>query len=193
RREFLFETVLASVSFPAVALANEKGNLLDAFRVYADETNKFEISIPQADWLVGRGEGDDARRSVTAFYPPQSSKSNVSLVITGLGADFTKLESFGKVDAFAETLIGGLDRSWQRPPGVAARLIDSKAANGLYYIEYTLKNPGESRRNLLTVMGISKSTDGFYNRLYTLTGQFVEEEEQEFAEKIRKAVSSFRL
>lgn len=30
----------------------------------------------------------------------------VTLVITGLGADFTRLESFGKVDAFAETLVG---------------------------------------------------------------------------------------
>ena len=26
--------------------------------------------------------------------------------------------------------IGGLDRSWQRPPGVAAKLIDSRASNG---------------------------------------------------------------
>lgn len=26
--------------------------------------------------------------------------------------------------------VGGLDRSWQRPPGVAAKLIDSKSANG---------------------------------------------------------------
>lgn len=30
----------------------------------------------------------------------------VTLVITPLGADFTRLESFGKVDAFAETLVG---------------------------------------------------------------------------------------
>lgn len=31
---------------------------------------------------------------------------SVSLVITGLGPDFTRLESFGKVDAFAENLVG---------------------------------------------------------------------------------------
>lgn len=30
----------------------------------------------------------------------------VSVVITGLGADFTRMESLGKVDAFAETLVG---------------------------------------------------------------------------------------
>lgn len=30
---------------------------------------------------------------------------SVSVVITGLGPDFTKMESFGKVDEFAETLV----------------------------------------------------------------------------------------
>ncbi|KAI3459923.1 hypothetical protein Pfo_016586 [Paulownia fortunei] len=210
RRELLFQAVSAAFAFPAftsVALAAES-DLPEDFRVYTDEVNKFKITIPQ-DWQVGTGEGDGVR-SLIAFYPPEASSSNVSIVITGLGADFTRLESFGKVDAFAENLVGGLDRSWQRPPGVAAKLIDSKAANGsehfiliilydayscrnllqtsitltmltfsasinifyvlgLYYIEYTLKNPGESRRHLFSVLGIANN--GFYNRLYTLTGQ----------------------
>lgn len=93
--------------------------------------------------------------------------------------------------------IGGIDRSWQRPPGVAAKLIDSKSSNGddcfllpnysfsttfmqpeislsfvvsgLYYIEYTLKSPGESMRHLYSVLGVANN--GTYNRLYTLTGQ----------------------
>lgn len=34
------------------------------------------------------------------------STASVSVVITGLGPDFTKMESFGKVEAFAETLVG---------------------------------------------------------------------------------------
>lgn len=34
------------------------------------------------------------------------SEFSVSVVITGLGPDFTRLESFGTVDAFAETLVG---------------------------------------------------------------------------------------
>ncbi|XP_027148303.1 psbP domain-containing protein 3, chloroplastic isoform X1 [Coffea eugenioides] len=154
----------------------------DYFRVYSDDVNKFQILIPR-DWQVGSGEGDGIR-SLTAFYPQEPSNSNVSVVITGLGADFTRLESFGKVDAFAETLVSGLDRSWQRPPGVAAKLIDSKAANGLYYIEYTLQNPGESRRHLFSVLGIANN--GWYNRLYTLTGQFVEEEAEKYGSTIEK-------
>lgn len=84
------------------------------------------------DWQVGAGEGDGVR-ALIAFYPTEAANSNgimraqvelfpdnnslriidfeflaraVTLVITGLGADFTRLESFGKVDAFAETLVG---------------------------------------------------------------------------------------
>lgn len=85
------------------------------------------------------------------------------MVITGLGPDFTRMESFGKVEAFADTLVcsfsnvisacawllicfactllcsyhkssqqvSGLDRSWRRPPGVAAKLIDCKASKGI--------------------------------------------------------------
>ncbi|XP_047975924.1 psbP domain-containing protein 3, chloroplastic [Salvia hispanica] len=191
RRELLVQAAASVFAFPAIstaALAAESA-LPEGFRVYTDEVNKFKITIPE-DWQVGTGEGDGVR-ALIAFYPQEASSSNVSIAITSLGADFTRLESFGKVGEFAETLIGGLDRSWQRPPGVAAKLIDSRASNGLYYIEYTLKNPGESGRHLYSVLGVA--SNGIYNRLYTLTGQFVDEEEEKFGPKIQKAVSSFRL
>ncbi|XP_072056512.1 psbP domain-containing protein 3, chloroplastic isoform X3 [Arachis hypogaea] len=155
------------------------------------------------DWQVGTGE-PDGFKSITAFYPQEASNSNVSVAITGVGPDFTKMESFGKVEEFAETLIGGLDRSWQRPPGVAAKLIDCKSskasamkpnstqmASGFYYIEYSLQNPGESRRTLYSAIGMA--SNGWYNRLYTVTGQFVEEETDKYASKVKKAVASFRF
>lgn len=190
RRDLLLQATFAAFSVPAIvdnsiALADSD----DEFSVYSDDVNKFKISIPR-DWQVGSGEGDGIRL-LTAFYPQDASSSNVSLVITGLGPDFTRLESFGKVDAFAENLVSGLDRSWQRPPGVAAKLIDCKAANGFYYIEYTLQNPGESRRHLFSVLGIANN--GWYNRLYTLTGQFVDEEAEKYGSKIEKAIASFRF
>ncbi|WMV58748.1 hypothetical protein MTR67_052133 [Solanum verrucosum] len=53
---------------------------------------------------IGAGEGAGVR-SLLAFYPPEASNSNVSIVITSLCADFTKLEYFGKVDVFAENLV----------------------------------------------------------------------------------------
>ncbi|XP_021686525.2 psbP domain-containing protein 3, chloroplastic isoform X2 [Hevea brasiliensis] len=170
RRELLFKIAFIGCTFPAI--------------VY----NAFA----EIEWRVGTGEPDGGFKSVTAFYPEEAySTSNVSVVITGLGPDFTRMESFGKVEAFAETLVGGLDRSWQRPPGVAAKLIDCKSSNGLYYIEYTLQNPGESRKHLYSALGMA--FNGWYNRLYTVTGQFLDEEAEKYSSKIQKTVSSFRF
>ncbi|XP_042508953.1 psbP domain-containing protein 3, chloroplastic isoform X1 [Macadamia integrifolia] len=191
RRQALLQIIFGAFSFPSIAVANASADtdLQEDFRIYSDDTNKFKISIPQ-DWQVGAGKADGIR-SVTAFYPGEASSSNVSVLITGLGADFTRLESFGKVDAFAENLVSGLDRSWQRPPGLAAKLIDSKTTNGLYYIEYSLQNPGESCRHIISVIGMA--SNGWYNRLYTVTGQYVEEESEKYRSKIEKSVLSFRF
>ncbi|KAJ0681618.1 hypothetical protein HanPI659440_Chr16g0638041 [Helianthus annuus] len=190
RRGLLMHTVFGSLFAPAmVPLAFAEEAVPEGYRIYTDDVNKFKIMIPQ-DWQIGGGDGNGFK-SVTAFFPSEASNSNVSLVITGLGADFTKLESFGKVDEFAENLVSGLDRSWQRPPGVLAKLVDSKAKKGMYYIEYTLKNPGESERHLYSVLGIANN--GWYNRLYTLTGQYIDEESEKYRSEIEKAVASFRL
>ncbi|KAH9694044.1 PsbP domain-containing protein 3 [Citrus sinensis] len=187
RREVMFQLAFTACSFPAIVSYALAAN--EDLRVYTDELNKFEISIPQ-DWQLGAGE-PNGFKSITAFYPQEASSSSVSVVITGLGPDFTRMESFGKVEAFADTLVSGLDRSWRRPPGVAAKLIDCKASKGFYYIEYTLQNPGESRKHLFSAIGMA--SNGWYNRLYTVTGQFVEEESEKYGSNIEKAVASFRF
>ena len=178
----------ASAPVAAVAATAE---LQEGFRTYEDEANKFSIAIPQ-DWLIGAGEVSGFK-SVTAFYPDQVADSNVSVAITGIGPDFTSLKSFGDVDAFAETLVNGLDRSWKRPPGVAAKLINSRAANGFYYIEYTLQNPGEQRRHIVSAIGMA--FNGWYNRLYTVTGQYIDEDGDvdKYRAQIEKCVQSFRF
>ncbi|WMV59007.1 hypothetical protein MTR67_052392 [Solanum verrucosum] len=129
-----------------------------------------------ANWQIGAGED-------CCVYELDHHVVSVSIVITSLGTDFTKLESFRKVVVFAENLVSGLDRSWQRPPGVKEKLIDSKASKGLYYIEYTLQNPGECLGHLFSMLGIRDN--GIYNRLHTLTGQFVEEEAEKYGAKIQ--------
>ncbi|GMH20934.1 hypothetical protein Nepgr_022776 [Nepenthes gracilis] len=192
RREATLQLAFAASFHLAILLpaqAFDDSDFPEGFRVYSDSVNKYTIFVPD-DWQVGSGEGNGIK-SITAFYPEEASSSNVSVVITGLGPDFTRLESFGKVDAFAENLVSGLDRSWQRPPGVTAKLIDCKATNGLYFIEYTLQNPGESRRHIYSALGIANN--GWYNKLYTITGQYLEEESGKYGTKIEKAVQSFRL
>lgn len=181
-------TAFAAFSFPhLISNAFAENDVPEGFRVYTDDVNKFKILIPQ-DWQVGAGE-PTGFKSVTAFYPEQEGNSSISVVITGLGPDFTKMESFGKVEAFAETLVSGLDRSWQRPAGVAAKLIDCKASKGLYFIEYSLQKPGESCKHLFSALGMA--TNGWYNRLYTVTGQYVEEESDKYSANVKEAVKSF--
>ncbi|XP_074279181.1 psbP domain-containing protein 3, chloroplastic [Silene latifolia] len=195
RREAMLQMgFTVALNATALAISSPARALEDAaaeFRLFSDDVNKYNISIPQ-DWEVGVGDTDGIR-SITAFYPnnDKGSYANVSVSITGIGADFTRLESFGKVDEFAESLVNGLDRSWQRPPGIAAKLVDCKAKNGLYYLEYTLQKPGENRRHIYSAIGMASSK--WYNRLYTVTGQFVEDVSNEYSSNIQKAVQSFRL
>ncbi|CAM8892754.1 unnamed protein product [Rhodiola kirilowii] len=189
RRDVMLHYLLTSLSFPALLFSEAVAVAAEDLKVYTDNVNNFKISIPN-DWQVGAGE-PNGFKSITAFYPEETSTSNVSVVITGLGADFTRLESFGKVDEFAETLVSGLDRSWQRPPGVTAKLVDCKSSKGFYYIEYSLMNPGESTKHIYSAIGMA--SNGWYNRLYTVTGQFVEEESEKFGSEIQKAVASFKF
>ncbi|KAK7310652.1 hypothetical protein RJT34_08279 [Clitoria ternatea] len=190
RRQLILHTAVAALAAIAtVPNALAINDVSEDVRVYTDDENKFKIEVPQ-EWQIGTGE-PDGFKSVTAFYPTDASNSSVTVAITGIGPDFTRMESFGKVDEFAQTLVSGIDRSWQRPPGVAAKLIDCRSSNGIYYIEYTLQNPGESRKHLYSALGMA--SNGWYNRLYTVTGQFAEEDANKYASKIQKAVGSFRF
>nr|AKM76616.1 photosystem II reaction center PsbP family protein [Erodium texanum] len=193
RRRFMLDLGLgfAAFSFPAIAsdaMAKDT-DVPKGYGVYKDDENKYKIWVP-VGWKIGEGQ-PNGFNTITAFYPDTASGSNVSILISGLGADFTKMESFGNVDAFAETLVSGLDRSWTKPPGVKAKLIDCKSSKGMYYIQYTLENPGESRRYLYSALGMA--SNGWVNRLFTVTGQFMEEEKDKYGSEIEKMVSSFRF
>jgi hypothetical protein len=138
-----------------------------AYKLYEDSGDKFSLLVPQ-EWSKGEGMAS-GQRKVTAFFPVDDSFTNVNVVITGLGADYTSLGSFGTADAFAENLVNSLDRSWKKPPGQAAKLINSRSREGMYYVEYTIERPGERKRHLLSVVGIG--FNGWVNRLYTVSGQ----------------------
>ncbi|XP_022999754.1 psbP domain-containing protein 3, chloroplastic [Cucurbita maxima] len=188
RREIGLGMGLTAFSFQeVVSIALAENVVAEDYRTYTDEANKFRLVIPQ-DWQVGNGE-PNGFKLVTAFFPKETLSSNVSVVISGLGPDFTRMESFGKVEEFADTLVSGLDRSWKRPPGVAAKLIDCRSSKGIYYIEYTLQNPGEGRNHLYSAIGMA--SNGWYNRLYTVTGQYGDEDSEKFSSEIKKVVNSF--
>lgn len=159
------------------------------YELYKDEEDKFSLLVPH-DWVKGKGKADE-QRMVTAFFPKNDEVSNVNVIITGAGADYTRMESFGTVDAFAETLVNSLDRSWKRPPGQAAKLLNAKSKNGMYYVEYSLQKPGQRKIHLFSTVGITFS--GWYNKLYTVTGQYLEEDADKYKAKVEKSISSFKI
>ncbi|KAG6550190.1 hypothetical protein Mapa_008149 [Marchantia paleacea] len=189
RRELMGKAVtllMSSIALPAMAASVNSTE--DGFMLYQDETDKYSLLVPQ-EWA--KGEGETAQRKVTAFYPESGSAANVNIVITGLGADYTQLGSFGNADMFAENLVNSLDRAWQRPPGQKATLIDDSYKNGMYYVEYTVQKPGEAKRHLLSVVGIANN--GWINRLYTVTAQYWEDDADKYKANLKKIVSSFKL
>ena len=75
-----------------------------------------------------------------------------------------------------------MDRSWQTPAGVKAKLIDSRASNGMYYIEYTLQNsatPTEGSYRLITTVLDADQAPGLelaalYHERWEIEGVFDE-------------------
>ncbi|CAI5954257.1 unnamed protein product [Closterium sp. NIES-65] len=122
---------------------------------------------------------------------PMSRFRAVTILITPLAADFTSLGSFGTVDAFAETLVNGLDRSWQPSPGQKAVLLGAKSANDAYLVEYTLQKPSEPCVHLYSAVATGQNV--WYNNLFTFTGQYPEDEAATFKPTVDKIVKSFRV
>lgn len=191
RRQAALQSTLAAALLalcgPSHAIA-ETATASPNFTLFEEAQDKYSLLVPAA-WEMG--EGKAGTRRVLAFYPPGSPAANVNVVVTTLGGDFTGLGSFGTAYDFGENLVNGLDRSWKRPPGQAAKLLDTKSKNGFYYIEYTLEPVGKPKVHFLTVVGTAHNT--WVNRLYTVTGQFLEDTSTEFREPIQKAISSFKF
>ena len=51
-------------------------------------------------------------------------------------------------------------------------------------MEYTLQKPGEKQRHLISVVGIA--SNGWVNRLYTVTGQYFEEDAAKYKSSVDK-------
>eukprot|EP00249_Psilotum_nudum_P001498 c13986_g1_i2 orf=486-1283(-) len=179
--------LIARIPTPANAKDTEESSV--EYILYKDEVDNFSLQIP-TNWVKAEGKAS-GQRKVTAFFSTDDTSTNVNVLITGLGADYTSLGSFGTADTFAENLVNSLDRSWKRPPGQVAKLISSESRNGLYYVEYTLQKPGERKVILLSAVGIG--FNGWYNRLYTVTGQLWEEEQYKHRAAVEKVVSSFAI
>jgi len=177
--------------FPDAAVAGE-GSTFD----YTDDIDKYSITLP-SDWETGLGgaQGAVGTRRVVAFYPTANPEVNVTVLVTNVSADFTKLGSFGSPYEFGTRLVGSLDRRYsgkvqKTTPGQACTLVNTSETNGMYNVEYTLEKPGEFNRHLLQVVALGNT--GFYNRLYTVTAQAPEQDFASTKALLQEILSSFK-
>jgi len=169
-----------------VARADEAGSSPSLF---SDPKDGFSLEIP-AGWE--QGQGPPTRTSkILAWHPAGDTSTNLSLVITMLGADYTKMGSFGTVEAFGENLVNSMDRSWKRPPGQKAVLLNTESKKGLYFVDYSIQKVGEERRVFQSAVGMYDN--GTYSRLYTLTGQYPEADAAKSQAIIAQAINSFKV
>eukprot|EP00475_Leptophrys_vorax_P019220 TRINITY_DN26249_c0_g1_i1.p1 TRINITY_DN26249_c0_g1~~TRINITY_DN26249_c0_g1_i1.p1 ORF type:complete len:249 (-),score=19.48 TRINITY_DN26249_c0_g1_i1:183-929(-) len=187
RRDVLIGSLAVPLATSLAGVATAAEGTAD-YVPYANDQEKYQLLVPSG-WA--QSEGSSGTRKVMAFHPEDRLDANVSILITLLSADFTSLGSFGTVDAFAESLVNSLDRSWQKKPGQKAVLLAAKAADDKYYVEYTVQKPDEARVHLFSVVATGRN--GWYNNLYTVTAQYPDDEAAAFKPTIDKVVKSFRL
>ncbi|CAI5488727.1 unnamed protein product [Closterium sp. Naga37s-1] len=181
RRDLLAGSLAAPLALTLAGSASAEQEASD-FVTFDNPKEKYTFQVP-AGWV--RSEGTAGVRQVIAFHPPDRTDANVTILITLLSADFTSLGSFGTVDAFAETLVNGLDRSWQPSPGQKAVLLGAKSDNDAYLVEYTLQKPSEPAIHLYSAVATGQNV--WYNNLFTFTGQYPEEEAATFKPTVDKA------
>lgn len=188
---------LASLQ-PAVAAAESV-----SLSSYKDKADEFSLSVP-ADWIAGEGaaeggkgySGASGTRRALAWYPEGDLETNLTVLITNVGADYTRLSSFGDAEQFGGNVVAQMDRSylnrsWNKPktPPQEAKLINAKNNNGMYFIEYTVKKPSQDEKHLLSAIALG--FNGRYNRLYTVTGQCRESQLEQFKPTLQSVLQTF--
>ncbi|GAX86069.1 hypothetical protein CEUSTIGMA_g13483.t1 [Chlamydomonas eustigma] len=173
--------------------------------VYEDPVDKFKLTVP-AGWASGQGTipgavpGPSGVRRTLAFFPDDPSVQDISVtvVVTNVSVEFTKLSSFGNIDSFADNLVSSQDRSmmlrqpsWARKPNEViqvAELVSCKATSNKYFVEYTIEKIPGPKRHLYSSFILG--SNGRYNRLYTVTGQCLEEDVPKYGNLISSSVAS---
>ncbi|KAL3146573.1 hypothetical protein ABBQ32_000813 [Trebouxia sp. C0010 RCD-2024] len=195
--------LLALVAAPGLAQLQPAHAEAPSLTTYKDKSDEFSLSVP-ANWVAGEGAaaggkgytGASGTRRALAWYPEGDLDTNLTIVITNVGADFTRLGSFGDAEQFGGNVVAQMDRSylnrsWNKPksPVQEAKLLDAKSRNNMYFIEYTVKKPSQEEKHLLSAIALG--FNGRYNRLYTVTGQCRESELKDYKSTLQSVLQSF--
>ncbi|GLC47508.1 hypothetical protein PLESTB_001805500 [Pleodorina starrii] len=179
------------------------------FSSYTDPLDGFTLSVPPG-WVVGEGElpgnssftGASGARRTLAWFPEGANPRdvNVTLVITNVSVEFTKLGSFGSPSSFGSSLVASQDRSyllrapeWARgkEPIQIAKLVDASELSGRYYVEYTVQKLPEPQRHLYSLLALGYN--GMYNRLFTLTAQTLEADRAQYESTLLAMIKSLSV
>ncbi|KAJ9517382.1 hypothetical protein QJQ45_016759 [Haematococcus lacustris] len=176
RNLLLGGAVLPLLSFSAPETAQAAAEVA-AGTVYDDPEERFSVLVPDG-WESGLGEISNSRRTVV-FYPRgvPPAEVNVSVVITNVSVEFTRLGSFGNVATFAGNLVNSLDRSFllrqrQTPspdqPIQVAKLVDYNETRGQYLVEYTVQKLPEPARHLYSAVALGNNGSETDNGIHTV-------------------------
>ena len=158
---------------------------------YRDEQDKYAFSVP-SDQVQARVPRT-TRRARGAWWrsTPDQPEINVSVVATSLGADYPKMGSFGSPDEFAYGVAAGMTRPKPREgPKQFSYVVDAKALDAKYALEYTVERPTENfYQHLYSVVGIGYN--GRVNRLFTLTAVCPEDKYADAKDALKKIAATF--
>lgn len=165
-------TLLIS-SHPSISRAETE------FKVFQNDRYETSFQYPSS-WEERQGEISGGR-IVDAFVDPTDSDTSVSVVISPVPADFTRLTSFGQGK---ETI-----RDYVLPSGegVTTTLITEKVKGEAYYAEYVVQAPNVPTRHVLSVFALRPQES-----VVGLTVQAKEEVFQKSKDIINTIVPSFR-
>lgn len=120
----------------------------------------------------------------------------MSIVVTNASVELTALGSLGSPYEFGHRLVVAQDRRGRKPgrgPQVA-ELVSAESAGGKYLVEYTFVRPDEnSAKGLYVAAAMKASADGYYNKLYSVTGQWNQADAAQAAGPVKACVSSFKV
>ncbi|GIL66770.1 hypothetical protein Vafri_20280, partial [Volvox africanus] len=191
------------------ALALEGSSTAQVPSVYTDPQDGFKLAIPSG-WVFGEGQlpgnssftGASGARRTLVWFPEGANPRNVNvtLVITNVSVEFTRLGSFGSPYQFGSSLVNSQDRSyllrapqWARgkDPIQIAKLVEASEISNRYFVEYTVQKLPEPQRHLYSMLALGYN--GMYNRLYTITAQTLEEDRSQFEATLLAMVKSLSV
>ncbi|MEW5316020.1 MAG: hypothetical protein WDW38_007412 [Sanguina aurantia] len=186
RASSALEVTIAPSTTAAVATGSS------SLATYTDTADRFTLEVP-SDWQQGEGvlggnssfSGASGGRRTIAWFPSDGDgNTSLSIVITNVSVEFTKLGSFGSAYQLGTNLVNIQDKSnllrqpkWARKKEdiiQIALLVDAKESRDMYQIEYTVRKEEEAQRHLYSVLALAPN--GRYNRLYTVTAQCLEQD-----------------